>query len=254
MALWLRLVPEIHRRGNTGQPDVAHHQFDPSAHPHLYVGSVRSVAATWRPLPPAATTAATDTNASAVLDGSVGGGGGPTAGAPPAAADADGRGAFSAYSTALSVTVAIGCSLLVLNILILAGVYYQREKARAESRKRGENGRLCAGEFDAVRSEPCALKVDAGRSMLQTARPPAQFADLPAAPLLEAGCSRGGPVPRPPPPPRGHSRPPDDGPLIERHLMLAATLPRNVPRAALRPVSGAGSRCSSQEQLSELRV
>ncbi|XP_037089829.1 LOW QUALITY PROTEIN: neuroligin-4, X-linked-like [Pollicipes pollicipes] len=51
-----------------------------------------------------------------------------------------GPGAFSVYSTALSVTVAIGCSLLVLNILILAGVYYQREKGRVEWRRRAENG------------------------------------------------------------------------------------------------------------------
>lgn len=37
---------------------------------------------------------------------------------------------FAAYSTALSVTVAIGCSLLLLNVLIFAGVYYQRDKGR----------------------------------------------------------------------------------------------------------------------------
>lgn len=35
---------------------------------------------------------------------------------------------FAAYSTALSVTIAIGCSLLILNVLIFAGVYYQRDK------------------------------------------------------------------------------------------------------------------------------
>uniref|UniRef100_A0A8D9E0V9 Neuroligin-4, Y-linked n=1 Tax=Cacopsylla melanoneura TaxID=428564 RepID=A0A8D9E0V9_9HEMI len=43
---------------------------------------------------------------------------------------------FAAYSTALSVTVAIGCSLLILNVLIFAGVYYQRDKSRG-SRSRG---------------------------------------------------------------------------------------------------------------------
>jgi hypothetical protein len=36
------------------------------------------------------------------------------------------------YSTALSVTIAIGCSLLILNILIFAAFYYQRDKRRAE--------------------------------------------------------------------------------------------------------------------------
>lgn len=34
------------------------------------------------------------------------------------------------YSTALSVTIAIGCSLLILNMLIFAGVYYQLDKAK----------------------------------------------------------------------------------------------------------------------------
>lgn len=39
---------------------------------------------------------------------------------------------YAAYSTALSVTIAIGCSLLILNVLIFAGVYYQRDKTRLE--------------------------------------------------------------------------------------------------------------------------
>ncbi|CAL8107071.1 unnamed protein product [Orchesella dallaii] len=39
---------------------------------------------------------------------------------------------FHTYSTALSVTIAIGCSLLILNILIFATFYYEREKRRQE--------------------------------------------------------------------------------------------------------------------------
>jgi len=39
---------------------------------------------------------------------------------------------YAAYNTALSVTIAIGCSLLILNVLIFAGVYYQRDKTRLE--------------------------------------------------------------------------------------------------------------------------
>ena len=34
---------------------------------------------------------------------------------------------FSNYSTALSVTIAIGCCLLVFNLLIFSAVYFQRE-------------------------------------------------------------------------------------------------------------------------------
>lgn len=49
---------------------------------------------------------------------------------------------YSAYSTALSVTIAIGCSLLILNVLIFAGVYYQRDKQRMELKRRLDNGMM----------------------------------------------------------------------------------------------------------------
>lgn len=55
--------------------------------------------------------------------------------APTAAgngSDPSGFEGYTAYSTALSVTIAIGCSLLILNVLIFAGVYYQRDKTRLE--------------------------------------------------------------------------------------------------------------------------
>lgn len=39
---------------------------------------------------------------------------------------------YAAYSTALSVTIAIGCSLLILNILIFARVYRQRDKSKID--------------------------------------------------------------------------------------------------------------------------
>lgn len=58
-----------------------------------------------------------------------------TSGAAAASSDAAGLEAaagYAAYSTALSVTIAIGCSLLILNVLIFAGVYYQRDKTRLE--------------------------------------------------------------------------------------------------------------------------
>ncbi|KAK2719072.1 hypothetical protein QYM36_004785 [Artemia franciscana] len=39
------------------------------------------------------------------------------------------------YSTALSLTIAIGCSLLVLNILIFAALYYKRDEKRLSERR-----------------------------------------------------------------------------------------------------------------------
>lgn len=44
---------------------------------------------------------------------------------------------FHSYSTALTVTIVVGCFLLLLNVLIFAGIYYQREK-RANDAKRKE--------------------------------------------------------------------------------------------------------------------
>ena len=46
---------------------------------------------------------------------------------------------FSNYSTALSVTIAIGCSLLVLNVLIFTAVYYQRDRNRDRNNKLDNN-------------------------------------------------------------------------------------------------------------------
>jgi len=97
---------------------------------------------------------------------------------------------FAAYSTALSVTIAIGCSLLILNVLIFAGVYYQRDKSNHQhhgcSKKRQENGQMpnnICGELETKTAE---------RHHIQHIPPP-EFADL-----QNNTCH----VPMPPPPPK----------------------------------------------------
>lgn len=95
---------------------------------------------------------------------------------------------FAAYSTALSVTIAIGCSLLILNVLIFAGVYYQRDKSNQHncSKKRQENGQMpnnICGDLDTKSVE---------RHHIQHIPPP-EFADL-----QNNSCH----VPMPPPPPK----------------------------------------------------
>ena len=49
---------------------------------------------------------------------------------------------LSSYSTALSVTIAIGCSLLVLNVLIFTAVYYQRDRHRSSNSSKMDNSLL----------------------------------------------------------------------------------------------------------------
>lgn len=94
---------------------------------------------------------------------------------------------FAAYSTALSVTIAIGCSLLILNVLIFAGVYYQRDKTRLNEprtmKKRNENGQMpnnICGDLETLtihsKSDPTTI-LGHHHSMHQL--PPPEFADLP---------------------------------------------------------------------------
>ncbi|CRK92270.1 CLUMA_CG005758, isoform A, partial [Clunio marinus] len=94
---------------------------------------------------------------------------------------------FAAYSTALSVTIAIGCSLLILNVLIFAGVYYQRDKTRLNEprtmKKRTENGQMpnnICGDLETLtihaKSDPTTI-LGHHHSMHQL--PPPEFADLP---------------------------------------------------------------------------
>lgn len=45
---------------------------------------------------------------------------------------------FQSYTTALVATVAVGCFLLVLNILIFAGIYHQREKRARDAKTKEE--------------------------------------------------------------------------------------------------------------------
>lgn len=37
---------------------------------------------------------------------------------------------YQSYTTALTVTIAVGCFLLLLNILIFAGIYHQRDRGK----------------------------------------------------------------------------------------------------------------------------
>lgn len=107
---------------------------------------------------------------------------------------------FAAYSTALSVTIAIGCSLLILNVLIFAGVYYQRDKTRLNEpraiKKRNENGQMpnnICGDLETLtihsKSDPATI-LGHHHSLHQL--PPPEFADMP---LITKPSSR---IPPPP--------------------------------------------------------
>lgn len=45
---------------------------------------------------------------------------------------------YQSYTTALTVTIAVGCFLLLLNILIFAGIYHQRDRSKSKDKKKEE--------------------------------------------------------------------------------------------------------------------
>ncbi|XP_026764291.1 neuroligin-4, Y-linked [Galleria mellonella] len=123
---------------------------------------------------------------------------------------------FAAYSTALSVTIAIGCSLLILNVLIFAGVYYQRDKTRMNGqdghangshlKKRAENGQMpnnICGDLEGALSYQTSLKNDPATILSHHHThshhqlPPPEFADLPSNNVASMAT-----LPRAPPPPK----------------------------------------------------
>lgn len=49
---------------------------------------------------------------------------------------------YQSYTTALTVTIAVGCFLLLLNILIFAGIYHQRDRSSNDKKKRKKKEEL----------------------------------------------------------------------------------------------------------------
>ncbi|XP_030760903.1 neuroligin-4, X-linked-like, partial [Sitophilus oryzae] len=150
LSVWLRLIPELHR---AGMEDVVarHNLFRNHNNADLYDGAVRPDPlsrvsyydptmelvrrrpnATLSALEVAPTTI--DTVVTTCINVAPSGNYNPQvyqSNQTDTLATLEAAG-YAAYSTALSVTIAIGCSLLILNVLIFAGVYYQRDKTRME--------------------------------------------------------------------------------------------------------------------------
>lgn len=153
LSVWLRLIPELHR---SGMKDVIakHNLFRNHNDGDMYDGSVRPDPLTRttyydptlelyrRPLTNITldlpqttmdTLVTTCVSVISVRPGSTFIGNHPVHNVTQEATTNNLEAAgYTAYSTALSVTIAIGCSLLILNVLIFAGVYYQRDKTRLQ--------------------------------------------------------------------------------------------------------------------------
>ncbi|XP_058130589.1 neuroligin-1-like [Anopheles ziemanni] len=165
MALWLNLIPQLHRPGD---PEVSmrHHHFR-EREPHYYAGSVRAESFS-RPKSlyqnglindaqesrqeSFGTECTPDPTMGEVLQ-EAGGGPGDTPGNVLTEEEEEelleklANRHYYSYTAALGVTVGVGCLLLLLNMLIFAGIYYQRDRTKRKSQasQSSTSGTLTAG-------------------------------------------------------------------------------------------------------------
>ncbi|XP_031786863.1 neuroligin-1 isoform X2 [Nasonia vitripennis] len=147
MSLWLNLLPQLHRPGY--EISMRHHHLAES--PALYEGAVRPqsmampIPAPPLPLPyptepsisssaAISSTMATTTDCTPNLTSSMIPGAGTTSTSGDIGSSPNNllrklaSSHYQSYTTALTVTIAVGVFLLLLNILIFAGIYHQRDK------------------------------------------------------------------------------------------------------------------------------
>ncbi|KAG0410927.1 hypothetical protein HPB47_011953, partial [Ixodes persulcatus] len=166
LSVWTQLIPKLHRSGGADVPR-SHHLLEDFDDPSSYDGVVREVPSpTPSPSPTTSLTHSTvDSNtAHGVSVGGVSGAGGlltTSGGRGRMAHDAagEGRGGVTTpgdpnqtdsqamampqatYSTALGVTIAVGCSLLILNVLILPASTTRETRAGRQTRAKRDPSR-----------------------------------------------------------------------------------------------------------------
>ncbi|XP_020710204.2 neuroligin-1 [Athalia rosae] len=142
MSLWLNLLPQLHRPGY--EISMRHHHLSES--PGLYEGAVRPQSMAMPipapPLPmPLPTQPSMSSNAIATTDCTPNISNNLPATTPRVSSQHPNLGPapnnllrklvsshYQSYTTALTVTIAVGIFLLLLNILIFAGIYHQRDR------------------------------------------------------------------------------------------------------------------------------
>ncbi|XP_031843630.1 neuroligin 5 [Nomia melanderi] len=131
MALWRNLIPQLHRPADD-DVSMRHHHFRERGD-HFYAGPVRDE--WYTPLPLIGTTkisASSTTSCSTPSEEDA-----VTEDITPILDDSEDDAEllqrlasrhYYSTTTALAITVGVGCILLVLNMLIFAGIYYQRDR------------------------------------------------------------------------------------------------------------------------------
>ncbi|KAH7962212.1 hypothetical protein HPB52_014914 [Rhipicephalus sanguineus] len=225
LSLWLHLIPQLHR---PGAPE-AHHLLEDHDNPLSYDGHVRSLDG----MAPASSSSSSLPGFELVFREPGDGrklewchrAQGNESGAWPAEAASTARPLWEplsggGYSTALSVTIAVGCSLLVLNVLIFAGVYYQRDKTRLEAKLHKRSYKL------AKPGEPPHLTTAGGKPLALRAPPPSPVgpAGGGGGGANMAGAGNAATLPPKAPPPM-----PEAQPLLAQGASLARLVLRTRP-------------------------
>ncbi|GFY40339.1 neuroligin-4, X-linked [Trichonephila inaurata madagascariensis] len=191
LSYWLNLIPRLHDSGD-GNTSIQHHRLHDHDNPYSYDGVVRHrdnsgsiYPAFTTPFPeeervqiiePQPNETSKNVNITVKIETEV------VVPVPekhpvgnltkPAGEDP------SVYSTALIVTIAVGCSLLILNVVIFAGIYYQKEKDSLEKKLQKtyyEEHRSEDDEGHPSGEKPFLVKDLSSSMMLNQYCPPAEF-------------------------------------------------------------------------------
>nr|CAI5832756.1 unnamed protein product [Callosobruchus analis] len=160
MSLWLNLIPQLHRPREDDDASMRHHHFleedeqyydgfvrpqmkekpdyvhilDPPPVPATITTTTQTTTSNLplTLLPPKSDTALQATTTECP----------PNSTAPTFNRNADNiirriaSGHYQSYTTALTITIAVGCFLVLLNLLIFFGIYHQRERGKKEEKRK----------------------------------------------------------------------------------------------------------------------
>ncbi|KAF6215079.1 hypothetical protein GE061_009828 [Apolygus lucorum] len=141
MAIWLNLIPQLHQPGDQ-DVNMRHHHFHERAN-HFYAGAIR--AESFTRIPPTVGGSTIHPEQMECPPNITGSSDEPLGLSDLGAVDEEeGDEAdllerhYYSTSTALGVTVGVGCLLLVLNAVIFSAIYYQRRRRKAREEEEVE--------------------------------------------------------------------------------------------------------------------
>ncbi|XP_054273205.1 neuroligin-1-like [Macrosteles quadrilineatus] len=132
MAIWLNLIPQLHQSGDQ-DVSMRHHHFHEREN-HYYAGSIRAEAMTRIPEPVSLTTPVT----APVVECEHNMTSTEAEPQPSREEEQEALRHYTGFTAALGVTVGVGCLLLLLNLLLFAGIFYQRDRQKKSKQSREE--------------------------------------------------------------------------------------------------------------------